>query len=295
MASPAPLAGPLLMLLSTCFFTGANLLIKRAMADFGIWDVGFYRFTGGLLLLLLLFGRRGNPFRSDQMPLLIVRGCSGTAAFLAYIFAVARLPVSTALMLLYAYPAFAALFAARLYREPVARSAWGCLAAVLLGVALLVDPDFTGPGDAAAGYLAGILAALCAGLTIAIVRHLKQRNGSVVITLYFCAVGAAACAAPFCAAPTLPGSAAQAAVIGGIVLLSLLGQLVMNRGFDHCRSWEGGLYMTSEVVMTALAGILLLGEPTGWRFWTGGALILGGAMAVQRVRRGGGKEVRQAV
>jgi hypothetical protein len=48
-----------------------------------------------------------------------------------------------------------------------------------------------------------------------------------------------------------------------------------------CRSWEGGLYMTSEMVFTAIAGIVLLGDPAGWRFWTGGALILGSAVTVQ--------------
>ena len=48
-----------------------------------------------------------------------------------------------------------------------------------------------------------------------------------------------------------------------------------------CRSWACGLYMTSEMVFTAIAGIVLLGDPTGWRFWTGSALILGSAVAVQ--------------
>jgi drug/metabolite transporter (DMT)-like permease len=70
-------------------------------------------------------------------------------------------------------------------------------------------------------------------------------------------------------------------VCGGIVVFSILGQLAMNHGFGYCRSWEGGLYLTSEVVLTGLAGIALLGDPVGWRFFTGGALILGSAVAIQ--------------
>ena len=70
-------------------------------------------------------------------------------------------------------------------------------------------------------------------------------------------------------------------VSGGIIVSAILGQLTMNHGFGYCRSWEGGLYLTSEVVFTGLAGIALLGDPVGWRFFTGGKLILGSAMAIQ--------------
>jgi drug/metabolite transporter (DMT)-like permease len=35
------------------------------------------------------------------------------------------------------------------------------------------------------------------------------------------------------------------------------------------------------MVFTAIAGIALFGDPVGWRFWTGGALILGSAVTVQ--------------
>ena len=34
---------------------------------------------------------------------------------------------------------------------------------------------------------------------------------------------------------------------------NLLLKQSMNHGFGYCRSWEGGLYLTSEMVFTALA------------------------------------------
>ena len=98
---PSPATGPLLMLLSACMFTAMNLLLKQAMADFRVWDIGFYRFFGGLVILTAVFGRHGNPFRSPDTKLMLIRGCSGSIAFVAFIFSVRMLPVSTALMLLY--------------------------------------------------------------------------------------------------------------------------------------------------------------------------------------------------
>jgi drug/metabolite transporter (DMT)-like permease len=181
-------------------------------------------------------------------------------------------------MLLYAFPAFAALFSSWLYREKVTPTAWLCVAAVLAGVALLVDP---GGGGDLPGTLAGIVSAVFAGLTIAIIRRLKQSNGSVVIYLYFCVVGALTTLPGFLHAPNFPADSTQLLVCGGIVVTSILGQITMNHGFGYCRSWEGGLYLTSELVLTSLAGVVLLGDAVGWRFFAGGALILGSAVAIQ--------------
>jgi drug/metabolite transporter (DMT)-like permease len=280
------LAGPLFMLLSACWFTVMNLLLKQATVDFGPWDIGFYRFFGGLIVLGAVFGRKANPFRSSNRKLLLIRGCTGSTAFILFIFALQRLPVSTALMLLYAYPAFAAMFSAWLYNEKASATAWLCMAGVLAGVFILVDPA---GGVEAFSATAGVLSAVIAGLTIAIIRRLKQTHGSVIIYLYFCLIGSLVTAPAFLYSPTPPANLSQILVCGGIVLFSILGHLTMNHGFGYCRSWEGGLYLTSEVILTSLAGVALLGDPAGWRFFIGGALILGSAVIIQaeQALRGG--------
>ena len=280
-ASQSSLAGPLCMLLSACLFTAMNVLLKQAMTDFRIWDIGFYRFCGGLLILTAIFSRRGNPFQSSDTKLLIVRGCTGSIAFIFFILSVRLLPVSTALMLLYSFPAFAALFSSWIYREKVSPVGWACLVMVLLGVAALIHPQ---SGGERLGYAAGLLSAVFAGLTIAIIRQLKQTNGAVIIYLYFCLVGAVVTAPFFLRAPVLPLTPSQMLVCGGIILTSIMGQLLMNQGFGYCRSWEGGLYMTSEVLLTALAGVMLFGDPVGWRFAAGGTLIIGSTIAIQLER-----------
>ena len=44
------------------------------------------------------------------------------------------------------------------------------------------------------------------------------------------------------------------ALIAGIILSSLSAQLLMNHGFLYCRGWEGGVFMSSEVLFTAVIG-----------------------------------------
>jgi drug/metabolite transporter (DMT)-like permease len=71
-------------------------------------------------------------------------------------------------------------------------------------------------------------------------------------------------------------------MLGGIVCSALAAQLLMNQGFRYCKSWEGGLFLMAEVVFTSILGILFLGEPVTWRFVTGGFLVLGSAIALNR-------------
>ena len=56
--------------------------------------------------------------------------------------------------------------------------------------------------------------------------------------------------------------------------------------------------MSSEVIFTAIVGIALLGDPASGRFWIGGVMIFGSAVALNRFkanharrenRRGAGK------
>jgi drug/metabolite transporter (DMT)-like permease len=42
--------------------------------------------------------------------------------------------------------------------------------------------------------------------------------------------------------------------------------------------------MSSEVVFTAIVGITFLGDPATWRFWTGGLLVFGSGVTLNRFK-----------
>jgi drug/metabolite transporter (DMT)-like permease len=97
-------------------------------------------------------------------------------------------------------------------------------------------------------------------------------------------MGFAVTAPMFALHPTLPVTTTEGALLLGIVLSSLTAQLLMNQGFFYCRGWEGGVFMSSEVIFTAIAGIAFLGDPASWRFWTGGLAVLGSVAALNRLK-----------
>ena len=277
------MAGPLLMLSAALLFTLLNTIIKSLGPSFRVWDIGFYRFCGGIVMIIAVFGRYGNPYKGDDVRLLMIRGCTGSVAFISVVTAIRLLPISTAMVIFYAFPAFAAMFSFLLYKETLSKHHLFCIAGVMVGVGVLFDFQLTG---SLLGQVMALVGAASAGLTVTLIRELRKKNGSVVIYLYFCTMGALITLPKFVQQPALPTTPIEWVMVLGLVFSSLTAQLLMNQGFFYCRGWEGGVFMSSEVIFTALVGLLFFEDPVTWRFWTGGLLILICVIAMNRLQAG---------
>lgn len=273
----AAVAGPLFMLAAALLFTVLNLLVKLMDSGFTIWHIGFYRFFGGVAVLVLVFGRHGNPYRGHNTRLLIIRGITGSVAFLSLITAIRLLPVSTAQVIFYAFPVFAAVFSFLIYGERISRAGIGCIALVIAGIGVLFDFNLEG---SFLGQVMALCGAAFAGLTVTLIKTLREKNGPVIIYLYFCTMGMLVTLPEFAMAPMLPSTTVEWVMVLGIVFSSVTAQLLMNQGFFYCKGWEGGVFMSSEVIFTAIVGITFLEDPATWRFWTGGLLIFGSGVAL---------------
>ena len=140
-----------------------------------------------------------------------------------------------------------------------------------IGVAVLMGFKF---GGNVYGYIMGLLSGVFAGITVNLIKQLREKDGPVAIYFYFCLLGALITIPVYIADPIIPASGIEWMMAGGIAATSILAQLLMNQGYRYCKSWEGGLFLTSEMVFTATLGIVFLGEIVSWRFWFGGILIL---------------------
>ena len=269
------------MLSAALLFTLLTLCIKLLGPGYTAWHIGFYRFFGGTVILLSMVGRHGNPYKGNNTRLLILRGCTGSIAFLSIVTAIRMLPVSTAMVIFYSFPAFAAIFSFLIYRDRVGSREIACIVAVLAGVGILFDFQLAG---GLRGHVLALVGGAFAGLTVTLIKTLREENGPVIIYLYFCSMGTLVTLPMFAADFRLPASPMETLLIVSIIFLSLAAQLLMNQGFFYCKGWEGGVFMSSEVVFTAMAGIILLDDPTTWRFWVGGLLIMASVVGLNRLR-----------
>ena len=275
----ASLAGPLLMLAAALVFTVLNILVKTLRPEYTVWHIGFFRFFGGMLILVSIFSFKGNPYKGNNIRLLIIRGCVGSIAFTSLITAIRLLPVSTALVIFYSYPAFSAISAFLIYKERISLAGMFSIAVMIVGVAVLFDYH---PGGGALGQTMAIVGSVFAGLTVTLIRSLRQTNGPVIIYLYFCTMGSLVTFPGFISNPIIPITFVEGLMVLGIILTSVMAQLLMNQGFLYCKGWEGGVLMSTEVIFTALVGIIFLSDPATFKFWIGGLLILGSGLMLSR-------------
>jgi drug/metabolite transporter (DMT)-like permease len=248
---------------------------------FTVWHIGFFRFLGGLVMVLIVFGRHHNPFRGHNTRLLIIRGCAESVAFISIVTGIKLLPISTALVIFYSFPAFSMVFAYLIYGERISKLQLTCIILVLIGVGVLLEFQV---GGSFFGQAITLNAAVFVGLTVTLIRSLRVKNGPVIIYLYFCTIGALVTAPKFIMAPMLPATPLEWVMVLGIVFTSLTAHLLMNQGFLYCKGWEGGVLMSSEVIFTAMVGIVFLGDPVTLRFWVGGLLIFGNVVALNKLK-----------
>jgi drug/metabolite transporter (DMT)-like permease len=282
----AAIAGPLFMLSAALLFTLVNTLVKLLRPEYTVWRIGFYRFFGGAVMLIAVFGRYQNPYKGHNIGLLIIRGCTGCSAFICIVTAIRLLPVSTALIIFYSFPAFSAIFSFIIYKEHIGMREIALITTVLIGVGILFDFQLAG---GLLGQVIAFVGAAFAGLTVTLIRTLREKNGPVTIYLYFCTMGILVTAPMFARHPIVPSTPVEWGMVLSLIFASLMGQLLMNQGFFYCRGWEGGVFMSSEAIFTATAGILFLGDPVSWRFWIGGLMILISVIALNRLKSIGKK------
>jgi drug/metabolite transporter (DMT)-like permease len=275
------------MLTSALMFSMLDILIKIIGPEFRVWDIAFYRWGGSFAVMMIIFSWQGNPFKCSNLKMMVFRSISGCIAFLSLTTAIRLAPVSTIMVLFYSFPAFAALFSYLIFGERISKGEIFCVAAAIFGVAVLLDIKLDGNFM---GYILGFIAGAFAGLTVSMIKKLRDTNGPVVIYLYFCLLGAAVTFPAFISNPTIPDTGLDWLMIGGIVGTSIVAQIAMNQGFKYCKSWEGGLFLIFEMVFVAFFGIVFLAEPTGWRFWTGGLIILGSVLILNRVKNANPKD-----
>jgi drug/metabolite transporter (DMT)-like permease len=149
------------------------------------------------------------------------------------------------------------------------------------GVAVLMELKLDG---SLFGYIMGLSSGGFAGLTVNLIKKLREKDGPVAIYFYFCLLGALASFPAYIANPRIPASWIDGLMAGGIAASSVMAQLLMNQGYRYCRSWEGGIFLTAELVFTATLGIVFLGEYVSRRFWIGGFMILASTVLLNIIR-----------
>ena len=276
------------MIAASGSFTVMIALVKLARA----WDHGTAELMGWRSLLaipvLLLVSQQ---WRVRRPGLLAVRCLFGFGAMFCYYGATAGLGIGELSILTKLQPLLVALLAPLVLgdAERPSGSTWLALTLGLLGTAAIAWPS-TGDTDLRlAGVLGGLGAAVFSTLAHTTLRALRDEPAEAIVFWFQLAIGAGACVAMLGQGerPVLPVTMDHAAVLGGIGISAMLGQLLMTRAYAADGAARVAAAGFVAPLMGFVADVVLFDAWPTWSSLVGMGLILAAGWVLLS---GGGSE-----
>lgn len=261
------------MLVASFCFALMGVCIKLATTYFSAAELVLYRNLFSLLAVggFMLF--TGRTARTPHWRVQIQRGVSGYVSLMAYFYAIAALPLATAVTLNYTSPLFLAVYLTAFAGQRLSRPLLLALLVGFVGVVFLLQPTFH--ADQLAGGLLALGSGALAGVAYYNVRELGALNEPEWRTVFYFSVlatcGAALWMAFFEFHPVTWRGALLLLGVGGFATIA---QLAMTRAYARGKTLISASLAYSTVVFSSLFGLWLWGEAPVGTAWGGMFLIV---------------------
>lgn len=278
------------MILASLFFATMSVCIKYASEHFHTFELVFYRGLIGIAFMVAICRSQRVPLRTPIPLMHVWRSIVGVASLTAWFYAIAHLPLATAMTLNYMSGIWVAAFLVggtlvmgrvqdMARQGPVVLTVIAGFAGVVMILRPTIDQNQLFAG--VIGLLSGLGAAL-AYIQVAALGRLGEPEARTV--LYF-SIGTTITGA---VAMLFAGPSAwvwpQAWWLLPIGLLAALGQLCMTRAYSSGATLVVANLQYSGIVFAALYGLLLFGDQIPWMGWAGMALIIASGIAATALR-----------
>ena len=280
-----PIRGALWMLgATTCFAimaVGIRLLVGRQNAI----DIAFWRSVMGVLFLLpfMLRGISSGMFRSRRFPLLGFRAILTYLAMTSYFFALAEMPAMVDAVALNAtIPLFTVLLVVFFLPETVGWRRWTATTIGFFGAMIVLRPGFQEIGIPAMLAIGSALFYAGAGV---VVKILARTEPTARIVFYMNLFLLMIAAAPAAWRWNLPGLNDWPLLIG-IGISGTLAHVCVTRAYQAADASFCAPFDFWRLVLVALAGWIIFGDPGSVWTWIGGALVFASAAYITRREAG---------
>ena len=278
------------MILAALFFATMSVCIKYASADFGTFELVFYRGLIGVAFMTGMCRWQGVPLASPVPMMHLWRSVIGVASLSAWFYAIAHLPLATAMTLNYMSGVWVAAFLVggtlvmgRIQdfsrQGPVVLTVLGGF----VGVIMILRPTIE-QNQLFAGVV-GLLSGIGAALAYIQVAALGRAGEPESRTVFYFSVGTAITGlAGSLLLGFSPWSWPSAVWLLPIGLLAAGGQLCMTLAYSKGATLVVANLQYSGIVFSALYGLLLFGDQIPAMGWAGMALIIASGITATTLR-----------
>lgn len=277
------------MLVAGLLFSAMGVLVKLGAREFSAAELVFYRSLFGFAVILpAVLKQRG--FLTPYWRWHLSRSLLGTAGISLHFFAIAALPLATAVTLNYTAPLFLTVLTLIIFRTRPGLLLLSGIVLGFIGVIFLLQP---GMGrELIVPSLLGLTGGLCGGLAFFSTRELGQRGEPPWrVVFYFTAVSTLASGGWMILHGFRWPALQSIPVLVGIGVTATLAQLAMTRAYKEGHVLIVGSLSYSTVAFTSLLGIALWGEWLDPWEWVGlGLIVASGVMATSGLHRPAGSD-----
>ncbi len=285
------------MVLSAFLFATMGVCVKYASASFSSAELVFWRGAVGVVFVGVLARRQGVSLATRYPGMHLWRSVIGTISLGAWFYAIAHIPLATAMTLNYMSSIWIATFLVggallawvpmpgrdgRITLPPLMGVLAGTVVLGFVGVVLVLKPDVNQSQGFAA--LMGLMSGLTAAFAYLQVIALSRIGEPETRTVFYFALGAALMGGLWMLVSGLsPWNWLQALWLLPIGVLAALGQLAMTRAYALATTQAGTLVVANlqytGIVFASIFSVLLFGDAIDWLGAAGMALIIASGVA----------------
>ncbi len=169
------------IILASFFFSIINALVKY-FDRIPALEIVFFRSSVSLILSYFFIRKKSLAVFNPHSKLLFARGLSGAIALSLYFYTIQKIPLATAVTILYLAPIFTIIIGIFLNKESPQKMQWPFIILTFIGTLLMKNFD---PRIELIHFFMGLTAAFFAGLAYNIIRMLKGKADHDLIIFYF--------------------------------------------------------------------------------------------------------------
>ena len=258
------------MIVAALLFSLMGVAVKLASATYSTWEIVMYRGIIGTAVMattLALHARAGgrsivDALRTDKVGMHLQRGISGTVSLTLWFFAIAGLPIATAMTINYSSPLFIGAWIAIVTVRSGERLDRGMLVAIVagfIGVVLLLRPTLNEDQwmYAVIGAGSAVLTAV-AYLSVKGLAAVGEPSGRIVF--YFSAMNAVAGLVASTIFGFHPHTVPGVLLLAAVGVTATLAQLAMTRAYGSGKTLLTANLGFSGILFSTAWGVLIFGD-----------------------------------
>ena len=278
--SQLPKLGSLWMLVAALGFAIMGALVKVGATKFSSAELVFYRSAFGLIAIYAFIFAKKLPLKTPVMVKHMSRSLVGFGSLALFFYAIAHLPLASAITLNYTSPLFLAFFMPFFLHERPKKLVYVAILVGFIGVILVLQPTFN-KSDALAGTL-GLASGIGASFAYIYVKQLGNLGEPDWRTVfYFTLVSTIGAGAWMLFNQFTRLSWQDLPMLIGLGVSATIAQLALTRAYRTGKTLTVASLAYVTVIIASFFGVIFWQEQLTYGEWYGiGLIILSGIISV---------------